>query len=447
MNGFLLAATLAVGFLFSVWRIYLCPWSRFPGPKLAALSSWYEWYWEVHRKGKLTGHLEELHNLYGPVVRYGPRHIHFNDPSLYKEIYRRNPTYAKDPTFYGTPRYPSTFRETNIEKHSIRRYVLSRSFNAAGIQRRMPMIIDHYDSVMKKLDDLVETGHTTINIFNLSRSLAADVLSNYITGSAFGCINEDDNGFDSMFVRAIQYSSDTYFENRNPFLLWWKRLVKSTRRNLPTGNKMLDEITFSDSLVKYYLSRRNELKEDEDHSVLATLLRSDTRHNFQPLSKPELMAEGRSLLAAGVNTIGFALSATLFYIAWDKEVQTFLQTELGVHESHVSESAPQQTITELPYLNACIKEGYRLSGTVNGRLPRVAGREGVHIGEYFLPEGTVFGMGNNACHMSPKVFEEPEKFMPMRWIDNDESTIQMMSANLHPYGWGPRQCLGEKCVT
>jgi cytochrome P450 len=102
--------------------------------------------------------------------------------------------------------------------------------------------------------------------------------------------------------------------------------------------------------VENYLSRRNEFKEDEDLSVLSTLLNSDAGHKAQPLSKPELMAEGRSLLAAGVNTIGFALSATLFYIARDKEVQLFLQTELDVHESHFSESAPQQTIAELPYL-------------------------------------------------------------------------------------------------
>lgn len=56
-------------------------------------------------------------------------------------------------------------------------------------------------------------------------------------------------------------------------------------------------------------------------------------------------------------------------------------------------------------------------------------------------------MSNNACHMSPEMFETPEKFMPMRWINNDDSTIQLMSANLHPYGRGPRKCLGEKYVT
>lgn len=102
--------------------------------------------------------------------------------------------------------------------------------------------------------------------------------------------------------------------------------------------------------MENYLSRRDEFKENEELSVLSTLLKSEAGHKAQPLSKRELMAEGRSLLAAGVNTIGFALSATLFYIARDKEVQLFLQTELDVHESHFSESTSQQTIAELPYL-------------------------------------------------------------------------------------------------
>jgi hypothetical protein len=109
------------------------------------------------------------------------------------------------------------------------------------------MIIHHYNNVMKKLSNLTEAGHTTINVFNLSRSFSADALSSYVSGSALGCINEDVNGFDSKFVRAIQHSSDTYFENRNPFLLWRRRLAKLMSRSLPhaAGNEMLDEISVS----------------------------------------------------------------------------------------------------------------------------------------------------------------------------------------------------------
>lgn len=65
--------------------------------------------------------------------------------------------------------------------------------------------------------------------------------------------------------------------------------------------------------------------------------------SFCPLSKPELMAEGRSLLAAGVNTVGFTLSATLFHIARNREVQLRLQAELDA-------SARQQPLTDLPYM-------------------------------------------------------------------------------------------------
>lgn len=47
------------------YRLYLHPLAQFPGPKLAALSRWYEFYYEVIRKGNFTFHLPDLHRKYG----------------------------------------------------------------------------------------------------------------------------------------------------------------------------------------------------------------------------------------------------------------------------------------------------------------------------------------------------------------------------------------------
>jgi hypothetical protein len=48
-----------------IYRLYLSPLARFPGPKLAALTQWYETYYDVYLDGKFLLHLEQLHEIYG----------------------------------------------------------------------------------------------------------------------------------------------------------------------------------------------------------------------------------------------------------------------------------------------------------------------------------------------------------------------------------------------
>lgn len=48
-----------------VERLFLSPLARFPGPKLAALSNWYEFYYDVLQQGQLTAHIQKLHDEYG----------------------------------------------------------------------------------------------------------------------------------------------------------------------------------------------------------------------------------------------------------------------------------------------------------------------------------------------------------------------------------------------
>lgn len=46
-------------------RLFFHPLSRFPGPRLAALTYYYQGYFEVLRDGGLVEHLETLHAIYG----------------------------------------------------------------------------------------------------------------------------------------------------------------------------------------------------------------------------------------------------------------------------------------------------------------------------------------------------------------------------------------------
>lgn len=81
--GFLLLHSLWLG----VWRLYFSPISHIPGPKLAALTWAYEFYYDIVLGGQYTFKIIELHKKYGPIIRINPQEIHVGDPDFYPVLY------------------------------------------------------------------------------------------------------------------------------------------------------------------------------------------------------------------------------------------------------------------------------------------------------------------------------------------------------------------------
>jgi len=48
-----------------VYSVYFGPLAKFPGPKLAAATLWYEFYYDVILKGRYIFKIKELHKEYG----------------------------------------------------------------------------------------------------------------------------------------------------------------------------------------------------------------------------------------------------------------------------------------------------------------------------------------------------------------------------------------------
>ena len=61
----LLALVLLVFIIRKVYSVYFGPLSNFPGPKLAAATLWYEFYYDVILRGRYTFKIQELHRKYG----------------------------------------------------------------------------------------------------------------------------------------------------------------------------------------------------------------------------------------------------------------------------------------------------------------------------------------------------------------------------------------------
>lgn len=63
---FAAAALYGVGLV--VYRLFLSPLAKFPGPKLAALTRKYEYYYEAHLNYEYLWKIKQLHKKYGKHV-------------------------------------------------------------------------------------------------------------------------------------------------------------------------------------------------------------------------------------------------------------------------------------------------------------------------------------------------------------------------------------------
>lgn len=63
----LLATTVVYGISLVVYRLFFSPLAKFPGPKLAAATAWYEVFFDLWTNN-FPNKLEELHQAYGIIT-------------------------------------------------------------------------------------------------------------------------------------------------------------------------------------------------------------------------------------------------------------------------------------------------------------------------------------------------------------------------------------------
>ena len=83
----------------------------------------------------------------------------------------------------------------------------------------------------------------------------------------------------------------------------------------------------------------------------------------------------------------------------------------------------------------------RVKPVTNGVI-RVLSEDAILHG-YHVPKGVTLVYCANVTAKNDKIYKEPEKFKPERWLRKDGPQHHPFA--LLPFGFGPRQCYG-KCV-
>ncbi|PIK32999.1 putative cholesterol 24-hydroxylase-like, partial [Apostichopus japonicus] len=101
------------------------------------------------------------------------------------------------------------------------------------------------------------------------------------------------------------------------------------------------------------------------------------------------------------------------------------------------EDITQNELNKLEYMARLFKETLRLYGPAGG-IHKICAKEFIACG-FRIPANTFLMLHHQAMIADEQFFDEPDKFDPERWINEDR---RRMYAYL-PFGLGPRSCIGQ----
>ncbi|KAF2180130.1 cytochrome P450 [Zopfia rhizophila CBS 207.26] len=435
----------------ALYRLYLHPLSRYPGPVLAAISKpWYHWYWNCHHRGMLIFEIERLHARHGPVVRIAPNELHINDPEVFQEMTRVGSRFTKDPNFYSFITFPGTsIGEHGPNAHRIRRQVLTPAFSAARVQQLAPLVKLKVDQILERFEAFVEKGEP-VNIFRSTKAFTTDIISTIVFGKPLGCIQDPD--FRNQFIEFLH----------STFEMGWvapafPNLIRASLALPDAIAEKLFPIPLYDfkkkclGLLNNYLRERNVpvvgdangtvQKTEFDRSIVIDMLVDpNSAKDHSVLNDNQLAEEVIMLLSAGNDSVSDVLIVGIYKILRHPDVYAKLNDEILSSFPNIREEITYDKAKKLPYLTAVIKEVLRVSHPLPGLTPRVVPPEGFKLYSHTIPGGTVFNTSAYLLNRHPSVFPHPDTFDPSRWLDPASAHLDKYMTSFYR---GTRQCLGK----
>lgn len=435
------------------------------------------------------------------MLRISPDEVSFNDIDASGIIYAQTSKFEKAQYFYRAfeDQAQNLFTIRDRQEHAQDKRLISHAFSRANIVLHQESIYTKAAYLMDRIAQRVKDGQT-IPLFPAFRCLTLDTISEFAFGKTTGALQSEK--FESEIFEAIDKATDSV-----PFVSFPDQL---TRLSLPylTGSSF-NIFRFSEkrsggqvttSLPRFPMDfsswarrpRRPSKKCEQPRprttlTILPGLSTPDTRYIVRDttetwtmfknmlssaaksstvLDKEHLISEAIVMLVAGTDTTASALALSLNHLLQQPEVYRKLQDEVRTVMPTVDSRPAVEELYALPFLDACIKEGLRISCPSRVRLPRTVPEGGwtfkgqyfpagvrirVSLLRYLLPHGTwLLTCGaQKIVSLSPlyflqdeTVFPSPQRYDPSRWMVDEDRRRQMLSY-FHPFSRGTRQCIGQ----
>lgn len=182
--------------------------------------------------------------------------------------------------------------------------------------------------------------------------------------------------------------------------------------------------------------------DEDDNGLLGTLLDMLEGDGLPKiLTDSDIISVLRDVMFGGSDGAFQPLIWILMYVAKDMKIQEEIYSEICsvIGPSRMPELSDRES---MPYVEATIREVLRHSEITSLGIPRSTVKD-VTIFGHKIPKDTltivnVYSIHRDECH-----WQEPFKFRPSRFLDNDNELLPTSKLSYLPFSAGQRSCVGQ----
>ncbi|KAM5476786.1 hypothetical protein MauCBS54593_000056 [Microsporum audouinii] len=178
---------------------------------------------------------------------------------------------------------------------------------------------------------------------------------------------------------------------------------------------------------------RDELPKD----VLQAFIDAEDPDSKVKMTSQEIQAESVGMQLAGSETTSASLTWALHLLTLYPDALRRATLEIRSQfdvDQLVRYADCRKT---LPFLESFVYETFRYAPITSGFMPRTSPKD-MELQGHFIPAGTRVAFNLLALNNRTDVWETPEKFIPDRFIGNEEG-----KRNIFAFSYGPRSCVGQ----
>lgn len=330
----------------AIYRLYLHPLAKFPGPKVAAASYWYQFYHDVVCHRRLIWSIQDLHAQYGPIVRFSPNEVHIQDADFYNEIYNNKLKLSK-PEGWNVSASNATVAAVGHERHRVLRSALSPFFSKRNIAYNEGQIKNKVDRLIKRLTEC-KANNEIVRMDVAYMALTMDIITTFAYNIDDKSLNAPD--FNVRWLDGIEGTLSTF--NILHLFPWIFPFIKA----LPLG--VVQIINPALALMVEFQIGVNKLVNDvlaknaAGKRVEGTIFQAILDSDLDPKDKRgvRLEEEGNVVVGAGAETTARTLAIITFFLFSDRTKLEKLRNEIKAIKLDEDGFYALAELEQLPYL-------------------------------------------------------------------------------------------------